>query len=164
MVRTRFALILYFRMVAHKAACHTLSKAFLKSMKTWYRFYFLACLYESTESYCCHFDVGIGVAAHFKVYILSILNFHISATTSQKHLICETSHHSTSFYFVPSYPRVTPGIGLRGKKLGLTLKFYDNFFLNIHISVTTGKNPSILRTHFKVYMLKYFKLSYLSNH
>ena len=26
MVRTRFALILYFRMVAHKAACHTLSK------------------------------------------------------------------------------------------------------------------------------------------
>ena len=38
MVRTRFALILYFRMVAHKAACHTLSKAFLKPMKTWYRF------------------------------------------------------------------------------------------------------------------------------
>ena len=27
---TRFALILYFRMVAHKAACHTLSKAFFK--------------------------------------------------------------------------------------------------------------------------------------
>ena len=27
-VRTRFALILYIRMVAHKAACHTLSKAF----------------------------------------------------------------------------------------------------------------------------------------
>ena len=38
MVRTRFALILYFRMVSHKAACHILSKAFLKSMKTWYRF------------------------------------------------------------------------------------------------------------------------------
>ena len=36
-MRTRFALILYFRMVAHKAACHTLSKAFLESMKTWYR-------------------------------------------------------------------------------------------------------------------------------
>ena len=32
-VRTRFALILYFRMVANKAACHTLSEAFLKSMK-----------------------------------------------------------------------------------------------------------------------------------
>ena len=28
MVRTGFALILYFRMVAHKAACYTLSKAF----------------------------------------------------------------------------------------------------------------------------------------
>ena len=38
MGRTRFALILYFRVVAHKAVCHTLSKAFLKSMKTWYRF------------------------------------------------------------------------------------------------------------------------------
>ena len=30
MVRTRFALILYFRMVTHKAACHTLSKAFFE--------------------------------------------------------------------------------------------------------------------------------------
>ena len=30
MVRTRFALILHFRMVDHKAACHTLSKAFLQ--------------------------------------------------------------------------------------------------------------------------------------
>ena len=27
-MRTRFALMLYFHMVAHKAACHTLSKAF----------------------------------------------------------------------------------------------------------------------------------------
>ena len=33
-VRTRIALILYFRMVAHKATCHTLLKAFLKSMKS----------------------------------------------------------------------------------------------------------------------------------
>ena len=30
MVRTRFPLILYFRMVAHRAACHTLSKAFFE--------------------------------------------------------------------------------------------------------------------------------------
>ena len=30
MVQTRFALILYFRMVTHKAACHTLSKAFFE--------------------------------------------------------------------------------------------------------------------------------------
>ena len=30
MVRTKFALILYFRMVTHKAACHTLSKAFFE--------------------------------------------------------------------------------------------------------------------------------------
>ena len=29
------ALMLYFLIVAHKASCHTLSKAFLKSMKTW---------------------------------------------------------------------------------------------------------------------------------
>ena len=31
----RFVLMLYFFMVAHKAACQTLSKASLKSMKTW---------------------------------------------------------------------------------------------------------------------------------
>ena len=30
----RFVLMLYFFMVAHKAACQKLSKAFLKSMKT----------------------------------------------------------------------------------------------------------------------------------
>ena len=33
MVRTRFSLIFYFRMVAHKAACHTLSKAFFEINK-----------------------------------------------------------------------------------------------------------------------------------
>ena len=33
----RFVLMLYFFMVAHKAACQTLSNAFLKSMKTWCR-------------------------------------------------------------------------------------------------------------------------------
>ena len=32
-MRTRFALIVYFRMMAHKAACHTLSKVFFKLMK-----------------------------------------------------------------------------------------------------------------------------------
>ena len=31
----RLVLMLYFFMVAHKAACQTPSKAFLKSMKTW---------------------------------------------------------------------------------------------------------------------------------
>ena len=35
MTRIRLVLMLYFFMVAHKAACQTLSKAFLKSMKTW---------------------------------------------------------------------------------------------------------------------------------
>ena len=30
MARTRFTLILYFRRVAHKGACHTLSKAFFE--------------------------------------------------------------------------------------------------------------------------------------
>ena len=35
MTGIRLALMLYFFKVAHKAACQTLSKAFLKSMKTW---------------------------------------------------------------------------------------------------------------------------------
>ena len=38
MARIILALMLYFLIVAHKASCHTMSKAFLKSMKTWYRF------------------------------------------------------------------------------------------------------------------------------
>ena len=33
-----FALILFFRLVARKALCHTVSDAFLKFKKTWYRF------------------------------------------------------------------------------------------------------------------------------
>ena len=35
MARMMLALMLYFLIVAQKASCHTLSKAFLKSMKTW---------------------------------------------------------------------------------------------------------------------------------
>ena len=35
MTRRKFELMLYFFVVAHKAACQTLSKAFVKSMKTW---------------------------------------------------------------------------------------------------------------------------------
>ena len=31
----RVVLMMYFFMVAHKAVCQTLSKAFLKSVKTW---------------------------------------------------------------------------------------------------------------------------------
>ena len=37
MTRIRLALMLYFFIVAHKATCQTLWKAFSKSMKTWYR-------------------------------------------------------------------------------------------------------------------------------
>ena len=36
MASMMLALMLYFLIVAHKVSCHTLSKAFLKSMKTWY--------------------------------------------------------------------------------------------------------------------------------
>ena len=35
MARMILALMLYFLIVAHKASCHTLLKAFLKSMKSW---------------------------------------------------------------------------------------------------------------------------------
>ena len=35
MTRIRLVLMLYFFMFAHKSACQTLSKAFMKSMKTW---------------------------------------------------------------------------------------------------------------------------------
>ena len=35
MTRMMLALMLYFLVVAHEASCHTLSMAFLKSVKTW---------------------------------------------------------------------------------------------------------------------------------
>ena len=35
MIRIKLARMLYFFVTAHKAACRTLSKAFLKHMKTW---------------------------------------------------------------------------------------------------------------------------------
>ena len=35
MTHIRLALMLYFFMVANKAGCQTLSKAYLKSLKTW---------------------------------------------------------------------------------------------------------------------------------
>ena len=35
MTRIKLVLMLYFFMFAHKAACQTLSKAFLKYMETW---------------------------------------------------------------------------------------------------------------------------------
>ena len=35
MTRIRLALMLHFFMVAHKAACQTLSKVLVKSMKIW---------------------------------------------------------------------------------------------------------------------------------
>ena len=60
MTRIRLALMLYFFMVAHKAVCPTLSKAFLKSMKTWerscrcWRYFscFEACLLFSNNLLC----------------------------------------------------------------------------------------------------------------
>ena len=42
-----------------------------------------------------------------------ILNFHISTTAGQKHLIFDIlSHHSISFYSVLLFSRVSPGVGL----------------------------------------------------
>ena len=76
MVRTRFALILYFRMVAHKAACHTLSKAFLKSMKTWYRFLLmLEVLFtqdSKVEDLFCGASSGSEPSMFFSNYFFSL--------------------------------------------------------------------------------------------
>ena len=78
MVRTRFALILYFRMVAHKAACHTLSKAFLKSMKTWYRVQILLMLEvlftqnSKVEDLFCGASSGSEPSLFFSNYFFSL--------------------------------------------------------------------------------------------
>ena len=75
MVRTRFALILYFRMVAHKAACHTLSKAFLKSMKTWYRLLMLEVLFtqdSNVEDLFCGASSGSEPSLFFSNYLFML--------------------------------------------------------------------------------------------
>ena len=53
----------------------------------------LAHLYESMESYCCHFDVGVGIGIGVtlqsftsKFTVAFFLNFHISTTIGQTHL------------------------------------------------------------------------------
>ena len=75
MVRTRFALILYFCMVAHKAACRTLSKAFLKSMKTWYRLLMLEVLFtqdSKVEDLFCGASSGSEPSRFFSNYFSSL--------------------------------------------------------------------------------------------
>ena len=57
------------------------------------------------------------------------------------------SHHSISFYSVPSYPRSYPRMELRRQGIGHSLfEVLRQISLNIHISATTGKNLTILGT------------------
>ena len=72
MVRTRFALILYFRMVAHKTAYHTLSKAFLKSTKTWYRFCRCWTHDSKVEDLFCGASSGSEPSLFFSNYFFSL--------------------------------------------------------------------------------------------
>ena len=72
MVRTRFALILYFRMVAHKAACHTLSKAFLKSMKILLMLEVLFTKGSKVEDLFCGASSGSEPSLFFSNYFFSL--------------------------------------------------------------------------------------------
>ena len=75
MVRIRFPLILYFRMVAHKAAWHTLSKAFLKLMKTWYIFCYVGRTFHTgskVEDLFCGASSGSEPSLFFSNYFFSL--------------------------------------------------------------------------------------------
>ena len=74
MVRTTFALILYFRMVTHKATCHILSKAFLKSMKTWYRILLMlkVLFTQEVEDLFCGASSGSEPSLFFSNYFFSL--------------------------------------------------------------------------------------------
>ena len=70
MVLIRLSLVIYSLSVAHKAACQTLSKAFLKSTKTWYRFFLvlqvfltelLSCAPSCSETCLFVFDDLLGL-------------------------------------------------------------------------------------------------------
>ena len=82
-------------------------------------FSFLARLYESTGSYCCHFDVCVGVGVGVGVAVgvgvtLKVLRKSFQTFISQLPLT------RTISYLKHYTPESDPGVGLRGKKLDHT--------------------------------------------
>ena len=75
MVRTRFALILYFRIVAHKAASHTLSKAFFEIDDTVQILLVLEVLFtqdSEAENLFCGASSGSDPSLFFSNYFFSL--------------------------------------------------------------------------------------------
>ena len=76
MVRTRFATILYFRLVTHKTACHSLSRPFLKLMMTQFRFCqcskFLFTQNSKVEDLFCGASSGSELIFSFSNYFFSL--------------------------------------------------------------------------------------------
>ena len=82
MARMMLALMLYFLIVAHKPSCHTLSKAFLKSMKSWLIF-----------CWCCRYFSQ-------RILRLNICTFPFGFEGRMLDLIVSVPDHCLSFYFV----------------------------------------------------------------
>ena len=74
-VRTRCALILYFRTVARKAACHTLSKAFFEIMEDMVRILLMVEVlftqYLKVDLFCC-VPVGSEPSLFFSNYLFGL--------------------------------------------------------------------------------------------
>ena len=76
MVQTRFALILYFCMVAHKAACHTLSKGFFEINEDMIQILLvlevLFTQYSEVEDLFCGASSGSEPSLFFSNYFFSL--------------------------------------------------------------------------------------------
>ena len=79
MARKMLALMLYFLIIAYKASCHTLSKAFLKSMKTCKRFcwccrYFSCIVYQESlaAKICCSMSLIGCSSLNVKISVIGL--------------------------------------------------------------------------------------------
>ena len=53
-----------------------------------YKVVSLACLYESTESYCCHFDVGPGICVGLTLHSFTSKFFYVIGKALSGELSC----------------------------------------------------------------------------
>ena len=162
MSRTRFALILFFRMVAHKASCHTLSKVFFfKSMKTWYRFCWWWRLFftqdSKVEDLFCGASSGSEPSLFFSKYFFS-LGFksrkenpqkltQLSSRSHPRHLVGKRTAQKDITIDTTSDSQVNSNFPNRWSPASLTFNNYFYLCLYLYITwITTNNNAPHLKS------------------
>ena len=103
----------------------------------------LARLHESTESYCCHAGLGVGVLYIFETLISQQPLARPLSYLEHNHIVALSFHHIT-FYL-----KVRPGMHVSGVKnyVTLILKVYDKVFVSIYTLATTIKKTYLELNH-----------------